>query len=309
MRRGFVLTASVLIGSLAGCGGGSNDDPQVEPAVEATVPEATTGPPTEPAEAAEPGELTVQVFRESSDSGVASDIERLDDVGTLHWFADVGNSGVASLPQPCQAGERFQATPKVPDFLRAAPQPCAATITFRLHGTRATLALIQLADNATRTGDLLVAQANYGLAAERLQYANPDEARHLRVLAATAAGRILGVQNPTTSIDGQETISSEVADRLRTFQREAQLPQTGELDSATREAISKMPAAALLQRAIETPAVPVTNPSVQLRSTVQPAQVRTVTLSASAAARQRQNVEESAAGSGEPRLNNQRPQR
>jgi hypothetical protein len=233
---------------------------------------------------AEPVALTIQVFREESATGVAAEIERLDDTNTGHHVASVGDSGVARLTQPCNDGERFAAKPMIAAFLRVAPEKCAKTITFRLHSAPATYALMRAGDDAVKTGDLLVAQANYGLAAERLRYAKPEEADRLEALATAAAGRILGVATPTITQGGKEVVSGEMAEKLRTFQRGAQLPESAVLDAATREAISKMPRAQVLQRALETSAT-VASPNVPPQTAVRAEEVRAVVLSPAARAR------------------------
>jgi hypothetical protein len=219
--------------------------------------------------------LTIRVFREDSDTGVAADVERIEDAGA-RWFANVDDSGIARLAQACSAGQRFQATPKVPAFLKSPPEECASTITFRLYGTEATYQLIRVGDTAARGGDLLVAQANYGLAAERLQWAHPDKAQNLQTLASAAAGRLLGVDNPTVSVQGQETVSPETIEALKDYQRGAALPQTGRLDAATREAMTRTPPHIILRRALESPVAAPSSNQLEFRSSIRAVEVESV---------------------------------
>lgn len=221
--------------------------------------------------------LTIRVLREDSDTGVAADVERIEDAGT-RWFANVDDSGIAQLAQPCSPEQRFQASPKVPAFLRTAPQQCASTITFRLYGTAATYQLIRVGDTAARGGDLLVAQANYGLAAERLQWAHPDKAQNLQTLASAAAGRLLGVENPTVSVQGRLAVSPETIEALKDFQRGAALPPTGRLDTATREAMTRTPPQIILRRALESPLAAPSSNQLEFRSAIRVVEVESVEL-------------------------------
>jgi hypothetical protein len=109
-----------------------------------------------------------------------------------------------------------------------------------LYSTQATLQLIKRGDDATAGGDLLVAQSNYGTAADRLQYAEPEKAQRLRVLSTVAAGRALGVTQPVQGADGSEAPSTELKDRVRDFQKQNGIEPTGDLDARTRESIGRM---------------------------------------------------------------------
>jgi hypothetical protein len=73
-----------------------------------------------------------------------------------------------------------------------------------------------------------------------LQYAKPEEARRLRVLSQVAAGRALGVTVPVQGAGGAERPTEEFKDRVRQFQKENGLKETGELDARTRESIGRM---------------------------------------------------------------------
>jgi hypothetical protein len=275
----FTVLSLIMASMLGGCGRDHQPRGPVPEAAESAAPSSqpeVAGGSGDPPAAA----LTIRVLREDRDDGVAATIGRLDDTNIEHYVVDVDDSGIARLTQPCTAGERFAAKPKVATYLRTAPQACAQTITFRLYGAQATYRLIQIADEATTAGDLVVAQANYGLAAERLRYAQPEESAHLTVLANATAGRILGVQAPTISQDGRDSVSHEMVDRLKTYQRATGLRESGVLDVATREAISKMPANQVLDRAIDTTAA--TNTVTQQQSVLKAAEVRTVVLSPAA---------------------------
>jgi hypothetical protein len=71
-----------------------------------------------------------------------------------------------------------------------------------------------------------------------------------------------------------------MVDKLKLYQRAAQLPETGVLDAATREAISKVPMQQVLQRATDTTAA--TSTVTPARSAVNAAEVRAVELSPAA---------------------------
>lgn len=279
MRVTYFMVAALMTASMLG-GCGRDHQPR------GPVPEAAEAVPTpEPAAAGDTDRqpeaaLTIRVLQEDRDDGVAATIDRLDDTDVGHYVVEVDDSGVATLAQACSAGERFAAKPKIATYLRTAPQACAHTITFRLYGAQATYRLIQIADEATKAGELVVAQANYGLAAERLRYAQPEESAHLTVLANAAVGRILGVQAPTISQGGTDTVSHEMIDRLKIYQRAAGLPESGVLDVATREAISKAPANLVLDRATDTTAAP--SAVTPQQSVLKAAEVRTVVLSPAA---------------------------
>lgn len=224
--------------------------------------------------------LIIRVLQEDGDEGVAASIDRLDDTNVEHHLVDVDDSGIARLRQPCNDGERFAAKPKVATYLRTNPEVCAQTITFRLYGAQATYRLIQIADEAAKAGDPVVAQANYGLAADRLRYAKPDESARLMVLANAAAGRILGVQTPVTTQGGKETVSNEMVEKLKLYQRASKLRESGVLDAATREAMSKVPPNHVLQRAIDSTAA--TSASTPEHSVLNATEVRAVELSPAA---------------------------
>jgi hypothetical protein len=125
-------------------------------------------------------------------------------------------------------------------FLRGPTQACAERVEFMLYSTQATLQFIKRGDDASRGGDLLVAQSNYGTAADRLQFAEPEKARQLRVLSTVAAGRALGVTQPVQGSDGREQPTAEFKDRVRVFQKQNGIEATGDLDSRTRESIRRM---------------------------------------------------------------------
>lgn len=274
-----ILALLALVLMLTACGrGGQSEGPApeaTEAARAAEDPEEATAEPQQPSDAA--AALTIRVLREDGDEGVAATIGRLDDTNVAHHVIDVDDTGIARLDDPCSEEDRFAAKPRVATYLRTAPQRCAQTITFRLYSAQATYQLIQIADEAAKGGDLVVAQANYGLAADRLRYAKPDESARLTVLANAAAGRILGVQTLTTTQDGKETVSGELVDKLKLYQRAAQLPESGELDAATREAISKTPPSQVLQRAVDSTA-DASAPTPQT-SVMNVAEVRAVDLS------------------------------
>jgi hypothetical protein len=232
MRSSCVLVVSVL---LAACGG--SPDEKVQPAEVATpapppAVEETTATPQKVA-------LVFRVMREGG-GGIDATINQVNPEGQVSFYATVPGTGEKALDKPCEAGQRFQAEPKVAAFLRGPTQECAERVEFMLYSTQATLQFIKRGDDASHGGDLLVAQSNYGTAADRLQFAEPEKARQLRVLATVAAGRALGVAQPVQGAGGNEQPTSELKDRVRVFQRENGIEATGELDSRTRESIGRM---------------------------------------------------------------------
>jgi len=233
MRSPCVLVIAVL---LVACGA-------QKPAVEVRpVDVATPAPPPE-AETT-PGELAkvalvIRVMREGG-GGIDATINQVDPRGQVSYYATVPGSGEKAFDKPCEAGQRFEAEPKVAAFLRGPTQDCAERVEFMLYSTQATLQFIKRGDDASHGGDLLVAQSNYGTAADRLQYADPDKARQLRVLSTVAAGRALGVTQPVESAGGREQPTSEFKDRVRVFQRQNGIEPTGDLDARTRESIGRM---------------------------------------------------------------------
>jgi hypothetical protein len=216
----------------------------------ASAAEAPAQPPSGEAKPGKPAALTIQVFQETSTKGVAAEIDRIDDIGTVHFVANVDDSGITTVTPPCSQTDRFQAKPKVPAFLQVAPQTCSSTITFRLYSSLATRGLIKLGDQAASSGDLATAQADYGLAAERLQYSRPDDAQRLTALAAVAAARVLGATSGDIKEAGPQTVWA-ISDPLKSYQRGAKIPETGELDATTRQSLSDIPDENLLKQAIQ----------------------------------------------------------
>jgi hypothetical protein len=235
MRSSCVFVASTL---LAACGGKQSPVTEAQrvdvatPAVPTTTPDAEAPPPAKVA-------LVFRVMREGG-GGIDATINQVDPRGQVSFYATVPGSGEKALDKPCEAGQRFQAEPKVAAFLRGPTQDCAERVEFMLFSTQATLQFIKRGDDASRGGDLLVAQSNYGTAADRLQYAEPDKARQLRVLSTVAAGRALGVTQPVQGAGGSEQPTSEFKDRVREFQQQNGLEATGDLDARTRESIGRM---------------------------------------------------------------------
>jgi hypothetical protein len=285
-RQTLVLgTVLAALSAVPGCGRAPSNMtplPVPQPATPATTPVMTpveTGHPR-------PAALTLQVYQEDTTTGVAAQIDRVDDTGTTHFFADVGDSGVATLTRPCSAGDRFAASPKIPAFLRVAPKVCATTITFRLYSAKATLELIRLADNASNAGDLANAQAYYGLSAERLRIANPQEAERLQGLANAAAARVLGVENAGTAIPDQGAATKEFTRKIKLYQHAGNLAETGVLDTATQVKLARTPPEERVRSVVKhaaTAAGPVP-PVANLTSGVNLTVIRQVPLSAAAAA-------------------------
>lgn len=233
MRSSCVLVVSAL---LVACGGERSSGTELPPG-----DIAAPAQPATPAEADQPAKvaLVFRVMREGG-GGIDATINQVDPRGQVSFYATVPNSGEKALDKPCDPGQRFQAEPKVAAFLRGPTQECAERVEFMLFSTQATLQFIKRGDDASKGGDLLVAQSNYGTAADRLQYAEPAKARQLRVLSTVAAGRALGVTQPVQGAGGSEQPSPEFKDRVRVFQRQNGIEATGDLDARTRESIGRM---------------------------------------------------------------------
>ena len=229
----WTLCATAFCLALVACGERSAPGP--------TPPPMDTQPMTEEKaiEAPVPAPLTFLVIREGG-GGIDATIHKLDDRNPPTFYARVPGSGEVAMDKACEPGERFQAEPKVEAFQPGPPQECKPRVEFMLLSTLATLQFMKRGDDASAAGDLLAAQSNYGIAADRLQYAKPDESRHLRVLSQVAAGRVLGVTQSVQGADGAEKPTAEFTDRVRRFQKENGLKETGELDARTRESIGRM---------------------------------------------------------------------
>jgi len=234
MRSSCVFVVS---GLLAACGGRQSSVAEVQPIDTATpaMPPAAAESAPEPAKVA----LMFRVIREGG-GGIDATINQVNPQGQVSFYAAVPGTGEKALDKPCEAGQRFEAEPKVAAFLRGPTQDCAERVEFMLYSTQATLQFIKRGDDASRGGDLLVAQSNYGTAADRLQFAEPEKARQLRVLSTVAAGRALGVTQPVQGGDGRERPSAEFKDRVRVFQKQNGIEATGDLDARTRDSIGRM---------------------------------------------------------------------
>jgi hypothetical protein len=236
MRIVWVLVVVLLL--LTACG---RKTPSETMAVEAqpASEDNSANTATPAAESPEAGPLVFVVMREGG-GGIDATINQLDAEDKPTLYATVPSDGRKIMTKPCSAGERFRAEPVIEAFQIGAPQPCAPRVEFLLLDTRTTLQFMRRGDAATEAGDFQLAQTNYGIAADRLAYAKPADSRKARVFAAVAAGRVLGVAQPVEGADGKEQPTVEFKDRVRMFQRENGIEQTGELDARTRESIGRM---------------------------------------------------------------------
>jgi hypothetical protein len=216
---------------LSACGDKRDPKPPPPPGPEASPTRNDTAESTAP--------LVFRVMREGG-GGIDATINKIDPQDQAIFYATVPGDGTKVMDKACEAGERFRAEPKVEAFQLGPPQECAARVEFMLLSTLATLQFMRRGDDASAAGDLLAAQSNYGIAADRLEYAKPEQARRLRVLSTVAAGRALGVTQPVQGAGGSEQPSVEFKDRVRLFQKENGIRETGELDARTRESIGRM---------------------------------------------------------------------
>lgn len=276
---GKLWVVCVLV-ALAGCGRQTTTG--AEPAADAaTVETAAVPDAAKPDEAVAEGDkaaapLVFHVTREGG-GGIDAVIKKIDlqDVSTN--YARVPPSGIKVMDKPCDAGDRFQAEPMVDAFQLEAPKECSPRLKFMLLSTRQTFEYMRRGDDASAAGNFTLAQSNYGIAADRLAYAKPAESKRLRVLSQVTAGRALGVTKPVEGAGGNERPTVEFKDRVRVFQRENGIEETGELDSRTRESIGRMqlrgaevvvpPAAAAAPKATLNPAVVAASPAIAAAAT------------------------------------------
>ena len=99
--------------------------------------------------------------------------------------------------------------------------------------------MIASAKSAEASGNFAAAQEHYGNAAERLRFSNPAEAERLQELAGKNVGKILGVDQPTTSVNGKSTITPALSNKLKLYQKQANIPVTGVIDQTTRRALAR----------------------------------------------------------------------
>jgi len=233
MQKLIALGGIALLCISAGCG--SERDGGIPKPSEGPSAPGTQRPGDDKDKTGTPPALLIQVFRDDADIGIAAEIDRLDDTGTPHFVANVNDTGIARLAQPCSPSDRFQAEPKVEAYLKVAPQSCAATVTFRLPSAQATYEMIRIGESDERRGNFAAAQAKFGQAADRLQYSKPLEAEQLRLRVNANVGKILGVDRPTVSVNGKEKVTPQMTDRVKLYQQKAHLPVTGEIDKQTRD--------------------------------------------------------------------------
>jgi hypothetical protein len=229
-----VLFAAWVPVLLVACG--RTHEPRVEPAPAIEESSAVDAVP-QTDEATAP--LVFHVRREGG-GGIDALIKKLDLQDQATTYARVPATGIKIMDKACEAGERFRAEPMIDSFQLAAPQECNTRLEFTVLSTLTTFNLMKSGDEASAAGNFTLAQSNYGLAADRLAYAKPSEARRLRMLSTVAAGRVLGVTQPVKGVDGNEQPTVEFKDRVRVFQRDNGIEETGELDARTRESIGRM---------------------------------------------------------------------
>jgi hypothetical protein len=233
-----IVCAAFVAVLLVACG--RKPAPASEPeAAPASATDDTGAPATAEGALAAPAPLVFRVMREGG-GGIDAVINRIDSQNNAIFYATVPGDGTKAMDKPCDPGDRFRAEPKVDSFQLEAPKDCSPLVEFMLLSTRTTFEIMRRGDVASEAGNFTLAQSNYGIAADRLAYAKPAESRRLRVLSTVAAGRVLGVTRPVKGADGKEQPTVEFKDRVRVFQRENGIEETGELDARTRESIGRM---------------------------------------------------------------------
>jgi hypothetical protein len=235
---------------LCACGQGADRPPTV------TAPprQPATAEPAQPPPAATPasGRLkAVSVVEGANKRGVAATINHVDPQNQKSFVATTDSQGRAAVDVPCMASDRFGVEPRLPGYLAVDPQPCAESITFTIYTAQATEELLRVADGAFASGNFSLAQHNYALAAERWEADDPAAATKALSKARVAAGRAVGIERPTTEINGVETFKPETITRVKHLQRQLGLPESGELDEATHREISKLDVATV--RKLATP--------------------------------------------------------
>jgi hypothetical protein len=118
----------------AACGGGQPRVTEVQtaesaPATPTAIVESTVPDPANVA-------LVFRVIREGG-GGIDATINQVDPQGQVSFYATVPGTGETALDKPCDAGQRFQAEPKVAAFLRGPTQACAERVEFMLYSTQA----------------------------------------------------------------------------------------------------------------------------------------------------------------------------
>jgi hypothetical protein len=230
----YRIALLAMIAVTSGCGEKASKtwvDPATPPSPPTTVP---TGGPT----VQKISVRAVIVRQESSEKGVAADIFRLDDNNARIFFVSVDDSGSSAPGKDCTAADRFVVAPKIASYYAMNPQSCAATLDFELSSVQAMDAVIKQADNFMNAGDFAKAQVYYSLAASRLSYAQPSEARELQNKAHIAAGRALQIPKPTVQVNSEEKFTEETKNKLKAFQSKRGLGQTGVLDTPTQTALA-----------------------------------------------------------------------
>ena len=222
-------------------------EPPAVPAVGTTTPPA----------ASPGGKLTVRkvsVQAENSSQGVAAVINRVEPNAQHVFFSETDASGVTTPNQPCEPQDRFEVLPNLTDAYQTTKlQPCAETIQFVLLRARDTYALILLGNDALKANDFGKAQHYFASAAARFEGTSPAEALVADNQAKIAAGKALGIAQPTLHVNGQEMFTAAATAKLRVFQASHGLPSTGELDPATQRALSGLSSNDLLQQAAKVP--------------------------------------------------------
>jgi hypothetical protein len=233
MRHAVAVCVAVVMSlSAAGCGRRA-EGPPTEAAAAVAEPPATVVPVTTDISAP----LTISVRSEDGDPLDADILVVTEDPDQPGMLTHVERPGPKTVDKGCRSDQRFQALPVIQDFRQGKPESCSAHMTFVMYSVQRTFNIRLQGQEALDSGNLLVAQERLGLAADRYALTDPAQAHNLRLQAVAAAGRMLGVTDP---ISVNEAPTEEFRQRLRTFQDDNQLTVTGELDSATRNAISRM---------------------------------------------------------------------
>lgn len=195
----------------------------------------------------------IAVVREGSKSGIEAEIFRLDEEGKSRYFASTNEQGIAIPELACVATDRFEAKPRIPGYLKVSAKPCRESIDIDLPSAQATYALVVLGTEALAAKDWAKVQGYYALAASKLALSSSAESMYLSGQALVAAGRALGEEEPTQTINNVEVLTPQAINRLKAFQSSKGLNATGILDANTHQELSGLSVIAIERNAQAVP--------------------------------------------------------
>ncbi|TCW78852.1 hypothetical protein C5O80_31775 [Burkholderia sp. SRS-46] len=195
--------------------------------------------------------LRIDVHQKGTSSGVPADIYRIASDGNKYYVATTDQSGTVTPNSSCLNTDRFNVTTTLPDYLDPGPQACGPVVHFEVSTAQAAYALVKLGGDAFKADRFGEAQAYFSAAADALQQSRPGDAHFLRGQALLSAGKMLGVDVPTATVNGVPTATIEFTRKLRQFQSSQNLTPTGKLDDSTVQSLGGIGKTEALQRALK----------------------------------------------------------